>query len=80
MSEDRKLLKRSSAYNGGIDGYRILVLAVILRAVADMRAGDQEAKTWLLIEGPGWLDGCSVRFDLDTWVAWVEAGCPANSL
>ena len=58
--------------------YRLLGLSVVLRAIRDYRAGDPEARLWLLSAGPLWLEGCEVNFDLDKWQAWVNARCPTR--
>ena len=58
--------------------YRFLGLSVVLRAILDYRAGDPEARLWLLSAGPLWLEGCEVNFDLDKWQAWVNARCPTR--
>jgi hypothetical protein len=45
------------------DGYRLLLLAVIYRAVLDARAGDCDARTWLTVgEGREWAEALDVPY------------------
>jgi hypothetical protein len=44
------------------DGYRLLLLAVIYRAVLDARAGDTDAREWLTVgEGREWAEALGIE-------------------
>jgi hypothetical protein len=44
------------------DGYRLLLLAVIYRAVLDARAGDTDAREWLTVgEGRDWAEALGIE-------------------
>jgi hypothetical protein len=43
------------------DGYRLLLLAALYRAVLDARAGDTDAREWLTVgEGRDWAEALDV--------------------
>jgi hypothetical protein len=57
-------------------GYTLLALAIIERAARDTRCGDLEAASWLAEVGLSWLEAAGCDIHPDTWLSWVQHGCP----
>ena len=57
------------------DPWRLLALAVVNQAVIETRAGNQEARRWLLEHGAAWLEACGESIDPQYWQKWIQHGC-----
>jgi len=67
-------------------GYVMLAWAMIDRAAADVRKPPKDAdefmdpREWLLSEGWDYLELLGCNIDPDTWLDWIDAGCPDRFL